>query len=238
MDQYSKRSWRVPNVAVLAAVIVVCVTGTALADPSTRAAIFSKKETAAIKKIATSQANAAITARAKKLTVNKAKTADSATTATSATSAETAKSADSAKSVVGQTQVNLGMSWGQSATLLTNGSVSVVAQCRQDNGSGQNSVRLLASTTASGSFTNDRNGPAGNPPTNNVYLEPNTPEDDREIAGVRTTVAGQPLMDSSIDAGFVAAPDGSMIRLNADSLVFGLNVLNVNCHVRGTLYTD
>ena len=218
---------------VIAAVGVVAVGSAVGADDMAKkkSSVFSPKQTSRIVMISRAQANSRINARAHTLSVKSAKTAESAKTADVATTAKTAES------VAGTTSFTLRLSWGQTQTIATNGPVSLVAQCIQTDATSQNRVQILGATTVENSFqrgTDDLRGPGQGEP----FLQPSTPEANRRLISYATTVVDQPVATSYIDQGFVAAPDGTMIRMNTESVVLALNTFGANCFVKGEAYTN
>lgn len=190
--------------------------------------VFSQKQTSRIVMISRAQANSRINARAHTLSV---KSAESAKTADVATTAKTAQS------VAGTTSFTLRLSWGQTQVIATNGPVSLVAQCIQTDATAQNRVQILGATTVENSFqrgTDDLRGPG----QGESYLQPSTPEANRRLVSYATTVVGEPVATSYIDQGFVAAPDGTMIRMNTESVVLALNTFGANCFVKGEVMTN
>jgi len=215
---------------VIAAVGAVAVGSAVGADDMAKkkSSVFSPKQTSRIVMISRAQANSRINARAHTLSV---KSAVSAKTADVATTAKTAES------VAGTTSFTLRMSWGQTQTIATNGPVSLVAQCIQTDATSQNRVQILGATTVENSFqrgTDDLRGPGQGEP----FLQPSTPEANRRLISYATTVVDQPVATSYIDQGFVAAPDGTMIRMNTESVVLALNTFGANCFVKGEVYTN
>ena len=215
---------------VIAAVGAVAVGSAVGADDMAKkkSSVFSPKQTSRIVMISRAQANSRINARAHTLSV---KSAVSAKTADVATTAKTAES------VSGTTSFTLRLSWGQTQTIATNGPVSLVAQCIQTDATSQNRVQILGATTVENSFqrgTDDLRGPGQGEP----FLQPSTPEANRRLISYATTVVGEPVATSYIDQGFVAAPDGTMIRMNTESVVLALNTFGANCFVKGEAYTN
>lgn len=156
---------------VIAAVGVVAVGNAMGADDmaKTKAPVFSQEQTSRIVMISRAQADTRISARSHTLQVKSTKTTESAKTAESATSAETAES------VSGTTFFTVRPGWGQTQTIANNGPVSLVTQCIQTDGTGQNRVQILGATTAENSFQRGNSDLRG-PGLGESYLQPSTPE--------------------------------------------------------------
>lgn len=227
----SRRIFRPSGTWLLIAAVGAVAVGSAVgADDMAKkkSSVFSPKQTSRIVMISRAQANSRINARAHTLSVKSAVSAKTADVAT------TAKTADS---VAGTTSFTLRMSWGQTQTIATNGPVSLVAQCIQTDATAQNRVQILGATTVENSFqrgTDDLRGPGQGEP----FLQPSTPEANRRLISYAATVVDQPVATSYIDQGFVAAPDGTMIRMNTESVVLALNTFGANCFVKGEAYTN
>jgi hypothetical protein len=120
---------------------------------------------------------------------------------------------------------------GQSATLATNGAVSLTAKC--DLAAGLERIRVIAATTAANSFmdgNDNHNGPGGSSTT---FLQPATLEDDRELLTNTTATAGLADVDNDIDDGFVLGSDGSYLAMQGETTTLGVNALGAKCFVRG-----
>jgi hypothetical protein len=142
-----------------------------------------------------------------------------------------ASSADTASNLVGQQSFFIRLNGGQSQTIATNGSVSLVATC-DANLAGNDRVRILAQTTLSGAILDGNDnlpGPGGVPAE---FLEPATPEEKREFVSFADTT-GEIDVSSDIDEGYVLGPDGKMITANSEGIALGLNYGGSVCLTAG-----
>jgi hypothetical protein len=125
------------------------------------------------------------------------------------------------------------LSVGQSATLVDNGTVKLVARCDQVGGAQR--VRVLGETTAAGAYLDgavDRTGAGGS----GARLEPGTPDDQRVLAANTTGAGGQDDVSADGGQGFVAAASGPYIGVSSDSLLLGLNAFGATCSVHGPVF--
>lgn len=130
--------------------------------------------------------------------------------------------------------LNVNMHFGQSLTLIENGSVKVVAECAQVVELGvqiEAQIRLLAETTVDGAFME------GNSINHNTgTLNTDTPASLRELAFNNST-AGLPNVDDDSDAAFVQSADGHFyIGVDGQTIALGVNTHAGHCSVRGVAF--
>jgi hypothetical protein len=144
-----------------------------------------------------------------------------------------ATNATTAANLTGQENFFLRLNGGQTQTIASNGSVSLVATCEANVG-GKDFVRILAQTSAPGAVLageKDLPGPGGTPAE---FLEPGTPSEKREFV-FQSDTTGEINVRSEIDAGFVLGPDGKMITANSEGIALGLNYGGSVCLVAGVV---
>ena len=115
----------------------------------------------------------------------------------------------------------IGLDYGESETITTNGPISVVADCVQSGG--DDMARLLAETTVDGALMNgvdDRNG-SGIAPSGGT-LDTTSAADDRELVRISPDT-GTVLGATTIDQAWVLAPTGEAIHLNSEGIVLAVN---------------
>jgi hypothetical protein len=117
-----------------------------------------------------------------------------------------------------------------------NGPISIIAKCETvevSPGMFRDQIRLIVVTTVFGAVAvlSDRNFPD----TANNFLDPTTPEDDREMA-VNTSAAGDPDYENGVDRGSVIAPTGHVILIDGEILGLGLNIFDTDCLVAGVFH--
>ncbi len=160
---------------------------------------------------------------------NNAVTGDKVNTATLG-KVPSAAQADLASGLSGQSSVFLRMSFGQTATVAQNGSVSIEAKCVGNEG-GNEGITLLGKTTQDGAILSGEDDLYGGDDPNN-FLNVATDEDNRDFEYYFDT-AGETSVGSQIDSGFVLGPDGKMITTNSEGIALGLNYLGADCIVAG-----
>jgi hypothetical protein len=141
--------------------------------------------------------------------------------------------ADTALNLEGQQSFFIRLNGGQSQTIASNGSVSLVATCEANVG-GKDAVRILGQTTLSGAVQDGIDnlpGPGGIPAE---FLEPNTLAEKREFVALSDTT-GEINVESEIDQGFVLGPDGKMITANSEGIALGLNYGGSVCLTAGVV---
>jgi hypothetical protein len=146
-------------------------------------------------------------------------------------SATTAATAGTAANLAGQQNFFVRLNVGQSQTIATNGSVSLVATC--ENTAGKDIVKILGQTSLPGAIqdgTDDLTGPNGS----GEFLEPGTPIEKREFLALSVATGGI-FVESQIDQGFVLGPDGKMITLNSEGTALGLNYGGSACLTAGVV---
>jgi hypothetical protein len=146
-------------------------------------------------------------------------------------SATNATNATNAANLAGQQSFFIRLNGGQTQTVASNGSVSLVATCEAGVG-GKDIVKILGQTSQPGSILDgedDLTGPGGSPAE---FLEPGTPADKRELVA-RSDTAGEINVAAEIDQGFVLGPDGKMITVNSEGTALGLNYGGSVCLVAG-----
>lgn len=145
-----------------------------------------------------------------------------------------ASQADTASALAGQQNVFLKMSFGQEATVIENGSISIVARCLQNDG-GNDRLLLHAKTTVDGAILGADDDLSGGPlPAD--FLNIATPEGSREFETMGATT-GETSVEQQIDSGLVLGPDGKMIASNSEGLALGVNYIGANCLVAGVFNT-
>lgn len=200
----------------------------------------------AANKIGTNQLknNAVTTAKIKKNAVTTAKIKNGAVTGAkvkvsslgkvpSAATADTAGSAESASvaaKLADQENVFVKLNGGQSATLVQNGSVSLVASCVKNDG-GTDRIRIQVATTQNGAVFGADDDKYGGPNPDD-FLNTNTPENERDYEDTSTST-GETYVEHDIDSGYVLGPDGKMIAGNSEGMALGLNYLGADCIVAG-----
>jgi hypothetical protein len=131
-----------------------------------------------------------------------------------------ASTANTAANLAGQQSFFIRLNGGESQTIATNGSVSLIATC-DANLAGNDRVRILAQTTLGGAILDgidNLSGPGGT----GEFLEPSTPDEKREFAAFSDTT-GDIDVGANIDQGYVLGPEGKMITANSEGIALGLN---------------
>lgn len=165
-------------------------------------------------------ANGAVTGA--KIQASSLGTVPNATNATNATNAQ---------NLAGQQSFFVRLNPGQSQTVASNGSVSLVAECSSEGGNDR--IRILGQTTLNGAVMDaedDLTGPGGS----GKFLEPDTLPDERVFLD-RQGKAGEISVESEIDQGFLLGPDGRMLTLNSEGVALGLNYGGSVCLVAGVV---
>lgn len=125
------------------------------------------------------------------------------------------------------------LAFGEIKTIVSNGPVSLQAECRANVSGVQDEIRILGATTQSGSFMQG-DTPNSGPGLGGTFLEPGTEADKRVMSNMVSTVAGdgQPAADDDIDTGFVAGPAAEYIGMD-ETTMLAINVAGSNCLVVG-----
>jgi len=141
-----------------------------------------------------------------------------------------ASTATTASNLAGQQSFFIRLNGGQSQTIASNGSVSLVATCEANVG-GKDIVTILGQTTLSGAILagiDNLSGPGGS----GEFLEPNTLAEKRRFVSLSDTT-GDINVSASIDQGYVLGPDGKMITANSEGIALGLNYGGSTCLTAG-----
>lgn len=138
-------------------------------------------------------------------------------------------------SVAGRTPFRVGLNFGETKTVATQGPLSITATCILDEGGGGfDYVRLHAATTEANSLleASDELG-GGAAPTD--FLQPDTAASDREFAGyAQTTGDTTPSINNDTSEGYVLDSDGAnYLAIEGDTLVLAHNVGGTDCLVAG-----
>jgi hypothetical protein len=185
----------------------------------------------AAKKIGSNQlkANSVTTAKIKKNAVTTAKIKNNAVNGAKVNEA-TLGTVPSSASLVGQTPFFIRLGFGQSQLIVSNGSVSLTAQCVQEGG--LDIARILMATTQNGAVASARDSFDGEEAAR--FLNTTTPETEREFVSnsVGTTLTD---VEAEIDNGFVLGPDGKMLTANSEGIALGLNYGNAGCLFAGVI---
>jgi hypothetical protein len=146
-------------------------------------------------------------------------------------SANTANTAGTASNLAGQTPFFVRLGFGQTQTLASHGSVSLVASCLQAGG--QDIARILEQTSQNGAVAGGEDDWEGgaNP---GDFLNTDTPETQRELVFNEETSGGTNV-DSDIDQGFVLGPDGKFLTTNSEGIALGLNYGAPGCLFAGII---
>jgi hypothetical protein len=188
----------------------------------------------AAKKIGSNQlkANSVTTAKIKKKAVTTAKIKNNAVTGAKANEATfgTVPSATIAASLTGQTPFFIRLGFGQSQLIVSNGSVSLTAQCLQEGG--LDIARILMATTQNGAVADAADDFDGEEAAN--FLNTTTPEAEREFLE-NSVGTGLTDVENDIDDGFVLGPDGKMLTANGEGVALGLNYGNAGCLFAGII---
>ena len=235
-----------PSPAMIVAIIALfaALTGSAFAasqlGKNTVGAKQLKKNAVTAAKI---KANAVTAAKLKNNAVTAGKIADnSVTTGKIANGAVTgakiqtsslgtvpsATNATNAQNLAGQQSFFIRLNVGQTQTIASNGSVSLVATCT--NVGGEDTVKVVGQTTLSGAILNG--GLEG--PGVNEFLEPGTPEAKREFLSFSDTT-GDISVSRQIDSGYILGPDLKMITTNSEGIALGLNYGGSTCFTAGVV---
>jgi hypothetical protein len=138
-------------------------------------------------------------------------------------------SATTAANLNGQTSFYAALSFGQSQTIASNGSVSLVASCDQTEG--KDRIRILMQTTQNGAVANGLDDLSG---VGGKFLEIGTPADEREFVSLKETT-GVTDVNHTIDQGFVLGPESKMLTANSEGIALGLNYAGSNCLAAGVI---
>jgi hypothetical protein len=152
-------------------------------------------------------------------------------TVPSANNANTANTAGTASNLSGQTPFFVRLGFGQSQTLASHGSVSLVASCVQEGG--DDIARILEQTSQNGAVAGGNDNWEGGPAPGD-FLNTDTPETDRILVENDETSGGINV-DSEIDEGFVLGPDGKMLTTNSEGIALGLNYGAAGCLFAGVV---
>jgi hypothetical protein len=151
-------------------------------------------------------------------------------TVPNANTANSANTATSASNLSGQTPFFVRLGFGQSQTLASHGSVSLVAECLQEGGNDR--ARILEQTSQNGAVAGGEDDFEGTSPTD--FLNVDTPAEDREF--VENSIgAGKTSVEAEIDEGFVLGPDGKMLTANSEGIALGLNYGAPGCLFAGVI---
>jgi hypothetical protein len=141
-----------------------------------------------------------------------------------------ANTANVANSLAGQTPFYIRLGFGQTQTIASHGSVSLVANCRQAGG--QDIVEILMQTTQPGAVANGEDDFDGSSPAE--FLNPDTAAEDRVFLDESVT-SGNTLVSYEIDNGWVIGPDNKMLTANTEGIALGLNYQQPGCLVAGVV---
>jgi hypothetical protein len=163
--------------------------------------------------------NAVTTAKIKKDAVTGAKVNEA-----------TLETVPSAASLIDQTPFSIRLGFGQSQPIVSDGSVSLTAECVQE---GANDVaRIVMATAQDGAVADARDDFFGEEPDD--FLDTGIPEAEREFARNAVTT-GKTRVANDIDEGFVLGPDGKMLTANGEGIALGLNYGAVGCLFAGVI---
>lgn len=125
------------------------------------------------------------------------------------------------------------LSFGQKSEFVSNGSVGLEADCRENISGDQDELRMLAVSHVDGSFMQG-DTPHSGPGVNSNYLTPATPEDNRTMGGIVSAgpTPNEPAADDDIDTGFVAGPNGEYIGVD-ETTMYALRVGGSDCLMVG-----
>jgi hypothetical protein len=146
-------------------------------------------------------------------------------------SATNATNAGTASNLAGQTPFFVRLGFGQTQTLASHGSVSLVASCLQEGG--DDIARILEQTSQNGAVAGGSDDWEGGPNPSD-FLNTDTPEAQRELVSNDET-SGDINVDSEIDQGFVLGPDGKMLTTNSEGIALGLNYRAPGCLFAGVI---
>jgi len=141
-------------------------------------------------------------------------------------SATNATNATNAQNLAGQQSFFIRLNPGQTQTIASNGSVSLVATCESTGG--KDTVKIIGQTTISGAILNG--GLFG--PGENEFLEPGTEESKRVLLSHADTT-GDISVSRQIDNGYILGPDLKMITTNSEGIALGLNYGGTTCLTAG-----
>jgi hypothetical protein len=152
-------------------------------------------------------------------------------TVPSATNAASAASAGTAGSLSGHTPFYVRLGFGQSHTLASNGSVSLVADCYQE--SGDDYARILEQTSQNGAVAGGYDDWEGGSEADD-FLNVNTDADERELV-YNYALSGETYVESAIDQGWVIGPDNKGLTTNSEGIALGLNYRGSGCLFAGVI---
>jgi hypothetical protein len=141
-----------------------------------------------------------------------------------------ANTANVANSLAGQTPFYIRLGFGQSQTIASNGSVSLVVNCRQAGG--QDIVEILEQTTQAGAVANGEDDFDGSSAAD--FLNPETLPEDRVFLDESVT-SGSTIVYYEYDQGWVIGPDNKMLTANSEGIALGLNYRQPGCLVGGVV---
>ena len=114
-------------------------------------------------------------------------------------------------------KVSVGLNFGETTSLVKNGSLELRAQCVLNEG-GDDVIRVFAVTTEAGSYLEGSDELEGD----GDYLTAATLAADAELI-VEQDDTGLESFDNDSDEGWVFAPSGSFISVNGDEALLAVN---------------
>jgi hypothetical protein len=117
---------------------------------------------------------------------------------------------------------------GQQRLIARHGAISLVAQCHANVG-GNDRVRIVAATTTDGAAMAGQNsytGASGN------TLDTSTAVDARVFRSA-SVATNSTSVSRTVDSGFVMAPDGKTLTIDAETNALGLNYAGARCVLAG-----
>jgi hypothetical protein len=132
------------------------------------------------------------------------------------------------------------LSGGETVTLLEHGTITIVAECLDNQTvqgqANQDAVRMLVSTSQDGALMVADSGDFHDG-FNGDFLNVNTPVDERELYVWRLS-DGEAVAASNIDSLSVVDPNGRVITsFGGEGFVAGVNLLGSACYLGGTFLT-